>query len=108
MSERSPDKAVEPPESLPSISPSAGRQPRYVRAHELERIFGFSRISAWRWEKVPDSGFPAPLRLTSRLVYYDADAIADWLVWRATLGSGEAVRKQLARPSTNKGRLKSR
>ena len=53
---------------------------RFLRRREVLNRFGFSETTLWRLEK--RGAFPAPVRLSARLVGYDANLVELWVASR--------------------------
>jgi predicted DNA-binding transcriptional regulator AlpA len=52
---------------------------KFIRANQMEEVFGIDRITAWRWSHNPKHGFPRAIRLSSKVSLYDAELVETWI-----------------------------
>lgn len=52
--------------------------PRYIRPSQIKEEYGIDRVTAWRWGRDEDKGFPKAIRLSPGVSVYDTAEIDAW------------------------------
>lgn len=59
---------------------------KYIRPGDLKSHYGIDRVTAWRWSRDDEIGFPRPIRLSANVSVYDTSEIDAWFAERKNKG----------------------
>ena len=51
---------------------------RYIRPKQLKSEYGIDRVTAWRWSRDKEKGFPKAIRLSPGVSVYNAAELDAW------------------------------